>query len=205
MGKHLQSRSACFCFCTTVSFVFASNICKFIAKSYKLSIFKTFQDKSDTSSLLSHSEKAFVSWCLLNCSQGVVSATDWTLLSNVHPMGSIVEKVIIYEKKEICSSHPHHKFESDSQKAKFCGCVASADLLLLISAVELWDMSVSIIHKDFQTQEFKKMRKLAVRASIWKHYRYQSPHLMGNQNCSKSELPCELFIWEKAPQSFQSV
>lgn len=40
------------------------------------------------------------------------------------------------------------------------------------------------------------MRKLGVRGSKWKRCSYQSPHLMGNQNCSKSELPCELFMLE---------
>lgn len=142
MGKHLQSHSACFLslhdsiLCVFFVFFF----CKFIAKLSKRSIFNAFQDKSDTwghfsllkdsfSSFFLAPKRRFLSWCLLNCSQGVASATDRSLLSNAHPMGSIVEKVIMYEKKEICSSHLHHKLESDSQKAKFCGCIASADLL----------------------------------------------------------------------------
>lgn len=40
------------------------------------------------------------------------------------------------------------------------------------------------------------MRKLRVRGSKWKRSSYQSLHLMGNQNCSKSELPCELLMFE---------
>lgn len=42
------------------------------------------------------------------------------------------------------------------------------------------------------------MWKLGVRGSKWNRSSYQSPHLMGNQNCSKSELLCELFMLEDA-------
>lgn len=37
-------------------------------------------------------------------------------------------------------------------------------------------------------------KKLGVRSSKWKRFSYQSPHLIGNQTSSKSELSCELFM-----------
>lgn len=115
---HLETRLAFFLFLHNVSFVLSSNSCKFIVKLYKLCISKAFQDKYDTSEVIlkfwrMHPLPFFLfwrdilSWYLLICSHRAVSAMDQMLLLNARPSSSIVEKVMIYEKKEICNSHLH--------------------------------------------------------------------------------------------------